>query len=74
MASCYFAEMTTIAFQVRSVNVYLDLKPILERHEHAILERARKGELLLGYDPHRGALERHRQLRECLERTTKNQS
>jgi len=53
-----------IEFRVRTVNEYLDFKPILRRHEHAILDKARKGELLSGYDPHRGALERYRELRE----------
>ena len=53
----------------RYVSEYLDFKPVIERHERAILERARKGELLHGYNPHRGALERYRQLRERLEGT-----
>jgi len=39
-----------IEFRVRAVNEYLDFKPILERHKRAILEKARKGELLSGYD------------------------
>ena len=58
-----------IEFRVRAVNEYLDFKPILKRHERAILEKARKGELLSGYDPYRGALERYRQLRERLAET-----
>jgi predicted nucleotidyltransferase len=53
-----------VAFKAQTVIEYLDFKPVIERHEHAILERARKGELLHGYNPHRGALERYRQLRE----------
>jgi predicted nucleotidyltransferase len=60
-----------IAFRVQTINKYLDFKPILERHEQAIIEKARKGELLNGYNPHRGTLERHRQRRERLERVTK---
>jgi predicted nucleotidyltransferase len=56
-----------VAFKARTVSEYLDFKPVIERHERAILERARKGELLHGYNPHRGALERYRQLRERLE-------
>ncbi len=39
-----------IEFRVRALNEYLDFKPILKRHENAILEKARKGELLHGYD------------------------
>lgn len=58
-----------IAFRLQTVNEYLDFKPILERHEQAVLAKARKGELLSGYDPHRGTLERYRQLRERLEET-----
>jgi hypothetical protein len=60
-----------ISFRVRAINEYLDFKPILERHERAIIEKARKGELLNGYNPHRGAVERHRQRRERLEGATK---
>lgn len=61
---------TMIEFRVRTVNDYLDFKPILQRHGDAILEKARKGELLRGHDPHQGALERYRQLRELLAETT----
>jgi predicted nucleotidyltransferase len=60
---------TRITFYVRTVNGYLDFKPILERHERAILERARRGELLNGYNRHRGALERYQRVRERLEGT-----
>lgn len=59
-------EAQRIAFTAQIVSLYLDFKPILERHERAILERARKGGLLHGYNPHHGALERYRQLRERL--------
>jgi predicted nucleotidyltransferase len=46
-----------------------DHQAMIERHEHAILERARKGELLHGHNPHRGTLERYRRLRERLKGT-----
>jgi len=59
-------EAKRIKFTARTVSMYLDFKPIAERREHAILERACKGELLYGYNPHHGALERYRQLRERL--------
>ncbi|MFN8475079.1 MAG: nucleotidyltransferase domain-containing protein [Anaerolineae bacterium] len=59
-------EDARVQFTARTVIMYLDFKPVIERHEHAILERARRGELLNGYNPHRGALERYRQLRERL--------
>ncbi|MGC8877666.1 MAG: type VII toxin-antitoxin system MntA family adenylyltransferase antitoxin [Anaerolineae bacterium] len=58
-----------IEFRVRTINEYLDLKPMLKRHGDAILEKARKGELLRGHDPYQGALERYRQLREIFEET-----
>ena len=58
-----------IEFRVRAVNEYLDFKPILRRHERAILEKARKGELLSGYDPYRGTLERYRELHQRLAET-----
>lgn len=59
-----------IEFTARTVNAYLDFEPIIIRHEQAILERARKGELLHGYNPHRGTLERYRQLRQRLKGIT----
>jgi hypothetical protein len=59
-----------IEFVSQTVSRYLDFKPVLERHERAILARARQGDLLHGYDPHRGALERYHQLRERIEETT----
>jgi hypothetical protein len=55
-----------IAYHLRTFNDYMDFKPILERHERAILEKARKGELMSGYNPHHGAIERHRQLQQGL--------
>ncbi len=58
-----------IEFYVRTVSEYLDFLPILRRHEAAILERARKGELLSGYDPYCGALERYRRQRARLTAT-----
>jgi len=51
-----------IAFRMRTVNDYLDFKLILERHERALIERARKGELFDGYNHHRGALDIKRSL------------
>ena len=65
----YRDRQVMIEYTARTVSAYLDFKPVIERHERAILERARKGELLHGYNPYRGALERYRQLRERLEGT-----
>ena len=56
-------------FTARTVSEYLDFKPFLERHERVILDRARKGELTHGHNPHRGALERYRQQRERIKRS-----
>jgi len=64
-------QQVRIEFTARTVSEYLDFKPILQRHERAILERARKGELLRGYNPHRGALARYRRLCERLAGTAK---
>ena len=58
------------AYKAATVTTYLDFEPIIKRHERAVLERARKGALLDGYNPHRGALERYRRLRERLARAT----
>ncbi len=58
-----------IEFRVRALNEYLDFKPILKRHGDAILEKARKGELLSGYDVYQDTLERYRRLRERLAET-----
>ena len=38
---------------------YLDFQPCLALYERAVLERARRGELTHGPNPHRGALERY---------------
>lgn len=65
-------EDKRIQFQMRSLNEYLDFKPILDRHKKAIFEKARKGELLSGHNPHRGALERYRRLRERLKGIAKS--
>ncbi len=55
-----------VQYTARIVSLYLDFKPVIERFERAIIERARRGELTRGYNPYRGSLERHRQLRERL--------
>jgi uncharacterized protein len=55
-----------VHYTARIVSLYLDFKPVIERHERAILDRARQGKLLDGHNPYRGALERHRQRRQRL--------
>jgi uncharacterized protein len=59
-------EDRRIEFTLNTVNRFLDFKPILERHERAIIERARKGELAGGKNAYHGALERYRKLRQRL--------
>jgi predicted nucleotidyltransferase len=59
-------QQFVIDFTWRTVTAYLDFKPFLDRYERTLLERAARGELRHGYNPHRGALERHRRLRERL--------
>lgn len=56
-----------VLYQADIVSRYLDFKPFLDRYERAILDRARRGDLLNGYNPHRGSLDRYRQLRQLLE-------
>lgn len=58
-----------IYYQAETVSRYLDFKPYIDRHEKAILDQAKRGELLNGYNPHRGTLEDYRQLRIRLART-----
>ncbi|HYU17993.1 MAG TPA: nucleotidyltransferase domain-containing protein [Chloroflexota bacterium] len=52
-----------VEFKARTVSQYLDFLPLIERHERAIFERARRGELFDGYNRHRGSLESYRRLR-----------
>lgn len=66
----YRDRQAMIEFRVRTLNEYLDLKPMLKRHERAMLEKARKGELLSGYDPYHGTLERYRKLCERFAETS----
>ena len=61
-------EQVRIEYQAGIVSRYLDFKPVIERHERAILERARRGELSRGYNPHHGALAHYREIRQRLTR------
>ncbi len=62
-------EDLRIQFVAQTVVRFLDFQPLIQRHEQAILERVGRGELTHGYNPHRGALERYRQLRQRLKGT-----
>lgn len=61
---------TYILYRLKVVNEYLDFKPILERHESAIMKKARNGELINGSDPNRSALEHYRQVRERFKKSS----
>lgn len=62
-------EQRRILYQADTVSRYLDFKPVIDRHEQALLSRAQRGDLLNGYNPYRGALARYRQQRERAART-----
>lgn len=59
-----------IAFTAQTLMAYLDYQPALKVFERATLNRAQKGELTRGYNPHHGAVERYRRLRERLAGTS----
>lgn len=58
---CCRDEDIRVQYTASTVGRYLDFKPFIERHQQAILERARRGELLNGHNPYHGALARYRQ-------------
>lgn len=62
-------ENARIAFEAQTTLRYLDYKPVIDLFERAALGRARKGELLSGYNPHRGSVERYLRRRESSEGT-----
>ncbi len=53
-------ENKRIRFTLRTINEYLDFQPVLERHEKAVLAKARQGRLLDGYNRYRRSFESHR--------------
>lgn len=61
-------EQMRIEWTASTVSRYLDFKPFMDRHEQAVLDRVRRGDLLYGYNPHRGSIDRYRQLRERFDR------
>ena len=56
------SEAMRTGYVARITIEYLGFQPCLALYERAILERARRGELTRGPNPHRGALERHLRL------------
>lgn len=53
------SEAVRAEYVARITIEYLDFQPCLALYERAVLERARRGELARGPNPHRGALERY---------------
>jgi uncharacterized protein len=49
-----------IAWEARTISRYLDYKPVLDRFDRAIVDRARRGELSSGHRSHRSAPARSR--------------
>ena len=58
---CCQDENARVQYTASTIGRYLDFKPFIERHQQAILERARRGELFDGHNPYHGALARYRQ-------------
>ena len=59
-----------VEFRARTMTEYFDYLPVLTRHTRAILDHARRGELLSGRDRHRRSLERDRRSRRSPEAET----
>lgn len=53
-------ENKRISFTLTTINEYLDFLPMQERHEQAVLMKARQGRLLDGYNRYRRSFESHR--------------
>jgi uncharacterized protein len=49
-----------VLFKAQAISMYLDFKPALDYREARVIERARRGELTSGPNPHRRAFEHHR--------------
>ncbi len=56
-------RQAAIRFRVETWNLYFDFKPILDHHRQVFFAKIRAGEMLSGYNPHRGAVARHQKLR-----------
>jgi predicted nucleotidyltransferase len=55
-----------VRYRVRTLNLYFDFAPLLERHHAMFLKRVSEEGILYGYDPHRGAAETNQKLVEAL--------
>jgi hypothetical protein len=55
-----------VRYRVRTLNLYFDFAPLLERHQEMFLKRVSEEGLLYGYDPDRGATETNQKLSQCI--------
>jgi uncharacterized protein len=55
-----------VRYRVRTLNLYFDFAPLLERHQAMFLKRVSEEGILYGYDPHRGAAETKQKLAAAL--------
>jgi predicted nucleotidyltransferase len=62
-----------VRYRVRTLNLYFDFAPLLERHEAIFLKRVSEEGILYGYDPDRGAAETNQKLAEALARIAGHQ-
>jgi predicted nucleotidyltransferase len=62
-----------VRYRVRTVNLYFDFAPLLERHQALFLKRVSDEGILSGGDPHRGAAETKQKLAEALARIAGHQ-
>jgi uncharacterized protein len=55
-----------VRYRVRTLNLYFDFAPLLERHQAIFLKRVSEEGILYGYDPDRGAAETKQKLAAAL--------
>lgn len=55
-----------VQYRVKTLNLYFDFAPLLERHQAIFLKRVSEEGILYGYDPDRGAAETKQKLAEAL--------
>jgi uncharacterized protein len=62
-----------VQHRVRTLNLYFDFAPLLERHQEMFLKRISEEGILYGYDADRGAAETNQKLVEALARIAGHQ-
>ena len=55
-----------VQYRVRTLDLYFDFAPLLERHQEMFLKGVKEEGILYGYDPHRGAAETKHKIAEAL--------